>query len=488
MEAVVNSTSPIAFLTKTSNTPYDIDDLKEVYNQNLSLNTFYLILLTIVLILILIYVFFRGNVVRIASNWPSYRCNPMFMPFAFLFGYDTNENFNYCMKNIFTKHASKSLVPVYGMMGEFTQISETLAKSANSTRSVMANMLLGTEKLMSSYRDRIQYLLFTIRMGFIRLKNLMGRAYATYFATMRIGDSGKQAGWNIYNSEFTQFLIDMFCFDPETPIVLQNGFIKKIKDIQIGDTLSSIDGKNPVVTSVFMLNGTKTPMVKIGDTLVSKEHYTFYNNEWIKSGEHPDAVDAESIPQLVCLNTDTHVILINNNIFSDYDESSDTSVATETQATAEMLLNDGIFDITNETTRLYELGLDPKTLILCKDGSIKPITDIKIGDTLMGGGTVMGLVKEECSWIVTLPNGLIVSSSQLIWDTNFVLWRRAGFIYPHTCIHLDTPIVLYQLCVSNNYIESDGVSFRDYCEVTHPEMEKPYEKSFSEKNEYTFVK
>jgi hypothetical protein len=482
MKAAVTSTSPIAFLTNSLDTPNNIDDLIEVHKQNLSLNTFYLILFTLFLVFILIYVFLRGNIAIISGNWPAYRCNPMFMPFAFLFGYDTNENFEYCMKNIFTKHASKSLVPVYGMMGEFTQINETLVKSANSTRTTMSNMLLGTEKLMNSYRDRIQYLLFTVRMGFIRLKNLMGRVYASFFSVMRIGQSGIQAFKNITNNELFKFMEDM-CFDPDTPIFLQNGSIKKIKDIQIGDTLASIDGKTPVVTSFFEFDGTKTRMVNLHNTLVSKEHYTFYKNTWIKAGDHPEAIDTESIPKLICLNTDTHLILINNTIFSDYDESSDKSVAIETQVIAEILLNDGIFDTPNETTNLYELGLDPKTPILCNDNSVKSIIYINIGDKLMGGGIVLGLIKEECSWIVTLPNDLIVSSSQLIWDKEFKLWRRASFMYPHKCTNLNKPIVLYQLCVSNNYIESDGLSLRDYREVSHSDMEKPYETLFYEKNE-----
>lgn len=33
----------------------------------------------------------------IKDNWPKYRCSPTYMPFASYLGYDTMENFSYCV-------------------------------------------------------------------------------------------------------------------------------------------------------------------------------------------------------------------------------------------------------------------------------------------------------------------------------------------------------------------------------------------------------
>jgi hypothetical protein len=460
--------------------PPGMEELLEIYNKNFWWNVIYLVVLTIIQIVVLFNVFIGGSFADIIKNWPKHRCNPMIMPFAALFGYDANENFNFCMKNIFNVNAAAVLGPVYTLMSKFTDIAATIANSANSFRYLIANLLNGMERLMNSYRDRFQFLIFTIRMSYMKMMTLMGRLYGAFYAVIFMGLSGLKAADNVANNDLVKFLLE-FCFDPDTPIELADGSVKKLSEVKIGDVLKTVDDKKPIVTSVFLFNGTKTPMVRIGKTLVSKEHFTFHNDTWIKAGDHPDAVAADSIPELVCLNTDTHVFELNGTIFADYDESDDASVVQTTQALAEMRLNAGVFDEMNEKTSAYELGLDGSMLVVYKDGSSNALMDVKIGDELLGGGVVMGLVQEKCGWVCKLPNGLLVSASQLLWDKDFSLWRRAAFVYPDSCFLLDKPAVLYQLTVSNNIIESIDTMFRDYREVNDPDMEMAYENDLSKK-------
>ena len=40
---------------------------------------------------------------NIEKNWVKYRCNPMIMPFAGMFGHDPMENFAYCIQNMSNK-------------------------------------------------------------------------------------------------------------------------------------------------------------------------------------------------------------------------------------------------------------------------------------------------------------------------------------------------------------------------------------------------
>ena len=295
-----------------------------------------------------------------------------------------------------------------------------------------------------------------------------------------MGLSGLKAADNVANNDLVKFLLE-FCFDPDTPIELADGSVKKLSEVKIGDVLKTVDEKNPVVTSIFRFNGAKTPMVRIGQILVSKEHFTFHNDTWIKAGDHPDAVAADSIPELVCLNTNTHVFELNGTIFADYDESDDATVVQTTQALAEMRLNAGVFDEMNEKTSAYELGIDGSMQVVYKNGLTKALADVKVGDELLGGGVVMGLVQEKCGWVCKLPNGLLVSASQLLWNKDFSLWRRAAFVYPDNCVLLEKPTVLYQLTVTNNIIESVDTMFRDYREINDPDMETAYENDLSKK-------
>lgn len=469
--------SPIQIINSAAKPP-SLDDLMTVYNNNFYSNLFFLVILTIVFIIILFNVFAGGFLANIVNNWPKYRCNPMVMPFAGLFGYDATENFDFCMKNIFQSNAATVLGPVYGLMSSFTDIAGTISNSANSFRYLIANLLNGMERLMSSYRDRFQGLLFAIRMSYIKMFNLMGRLYGTFYAIIFIGLSGLKAADNIANNDLVSFLLE-FCFDPNTPIIMADGTIKPLNTIQIGDKLKSINGTNPTVISLFKFNGSNTPMVKIGDTLVSKEHFVQYNGNWRKSCEHPSAIEAESIPELICLNTDIHILEINGTIFSDYDESNNSHVISSTQNLAEKLLNSGLYDIGNELTSNYDLGLDPNMPVILENGVSKKISEIIIGDKLLGGNIVLGLVKESCERIVNMPNGFMVSTSQLVWDTTANLWRRAAFVYPTKCEKLEEPVILHHLVTSNNIIESTEFLFRDYREVNEPDMEKAYENNLT---------
>jgi len=317
-------------------------------------------------------------------------------------------------------------------------------------------------------------------MSFMKMMTLMGRLYGAFYAVIFMGLSGLKAADNVANNDLVKFLLE-FCFDPNTVIQLADGTAKRLSEINIGDVLESIDDKTPIVSSIFRFDGSSTPMVRLQGVHVSAEHFVFYKNTWIKASEHPESVSTESIPELVCLNTDTHVLKIRGIIFSDYDESDDATVVSSTQALAEMLLNSGTCDTMNVMTRDYELGISSETPIVYKNGFTKAISEVQIGDEILGSGIVKGLIKENCHWVTLLPNGLWVSASQLIWDNSFNLWRRAAHIYPEKSSHLKDGMILYQLSVTNNLMESVDCLFRDYREVNDPEMENAYEKDLTKK-------
>jgi len=479
MTAATAATASVIAAAAEGGAKPSIDALIAAYEQNFYYNLFYVVILTIVLVVILFTVFIGGSIADVARNWPSYRCNPIIMPFASLYGYNASDNFNFCMKSIFNANTAAVMGPIYGLMSGFTDIAGNIANSANSFRYLIANLLNGMDRLMSGYRDRFQFILFTIRMSFLKIKSLMGRLYGTFYSVIFMALSGLTAAKNLAFNDLVMFLLE-FCFDPETPIELADGSVKKLHSVVIGDKLKAVDSVEPVVTSIFTFDGSATPMVRIGDTLVSREHFTFYKEEWIKAGDHPDAISAESIPALTCINTTTHVFTVRGVIFADYDESSDPTVVTVTQSLAEMLLNGGLHGDGCEATADYELGISGMMPVVLYDGTALPLASVKIGDKLLGGGVVQGLVQEKCNWLVTLPNGHKVSGSQLLWDPNFSMWRRAALVHPEACIKSEG-VVLHQLTVSNNIIESVDCIFRDYREVNEPDMEKAYENSLTKK-------
>lgn len=461
--------NPLAVLsTAAKYVPSDADLLK-TYNDGFYSTVFKFILVTVIQIVILVWTLMGGGIADILNNWPKYRCNPIIMPFAGLFGFDAGENFNFCMKNIFSMNAGAVLAPVYGVMSNFTDIVGTISNVANSFRYLIANLLSGMERLMGSFRDRFQFILFSVRMSFFKIMNMMGRLYATFYAVIFMGMSGLQAANNVANNDMVKFLLE-FCFDPETPIKLASGITVPIKSLKIGDKLEQVNGISPVVTSLFEFDGSRTPTVEIDDVRVSAKHYMRYDalGVMIEAGEHPAAKLVPSINRLICLNTSTHNLMINKMLFADYDESEDSDVIKVSQRLAETMLNSGV---SKKGSSDYDLGLDLDTEIRVLGGIFVRLKDIRVGDVLCDGGIVRGVVREKVDNIVVLGDGVKVSAAQLVWDINSKSWVRALNLYKQ----VSSEMVLGHLITTGSVIEGRQNIFRDYREVSAPEMEDAYE-------------
>ena len=469
---------PIQILQTAAAEP-SLDKLLANYQENFSMNIVKFIIYTVIQIVILYFVFAGSGIMEVTKNWPKYRCNPAIMPFASLFGYDAAENFNYCMKNIFSSNAGAVLGPLYGIMANFTDVVGTVSNVANSFRYLIANLLHGMERMISSFRDRFRDILFTVRLSFMKIQSLMGRLYSTFYAVIFMGLSALKAADNLAHNDIIMFIME-FCFLPSTPITMADGSIKPLSEVKIGDRLAEISGEYPVVTSLFEFAGQETEMVRLGgDTVVSARHFVFYDKlgVWIEAKDHPEAYPEPSSPLLLCLNTSTHTLRVGKRVFSDYDESSDPAVLLEVQLHALKILNRRMYTNLPQTMKDYSLGLDWRAAIRMKDGSVKALHEIRVGDSIKSGGLVLGTVKESCSDVVMIP-GLVrahyVSASQLVWDEMTNMWRRAAEFYPTNTVRLAQPVILLQLVTSNNIIESEGRVYRDYREISDPDMEDPY--------------
>jgi len=127
----------------------------------------------------------------------------------------------------------------------------------------------------------------------------------------------------------------------------------------------------------------------------------------------------------------------------------------------------------------YSLGVDGSASVLLENGEWKRLQDICLGDCVQIGGHIVGTVEEQVEFGVTLPSGLTVSASQLLWTG--IRWERAAVAYPAQIRPLRAK--LYQLFTtkcSSFYVKynEDVVLVREYREIADPAMENPYRASF----------
>ena len=412
-----------------------------------------------------------ADVEEVKKNWPQYRCRPNVMPFASLYGHDTAENFNFCLMNMFGSEMGAALGPVFSILASIVSTLVILIQTANSIRVQFATMMGGINTLFQNFADRFKQLMAAVNMTAYRIKLLMGRLYGTFFAMIYMSIAGMAAMQNFTESILFDFL-DTFCFDPDTLVRIEGKGEVKVKDVKLGDRFERTGSK---VTATFQFESDGQPMVELpGNILVSTNHYVNYLGRWVHAGEHPEAQprgawNGGKTRPLICFNTSDHKIPIGHYTFLDYDETEEGDG--ETMTWIDQRLNARQYSPPRSFA--YTSCVDKETRIRMKDGTVKQVDSIQLGDTL-SSGKVIGIVQKLTSDFCELPTRECVAPGLSYWQTN--QWVRAGDVLPiQTLRHAQT---FYSLVVMGtaSFESEKGTMMRDYVEVHSPDAEQFYSK------------
>jgi hypothetical protein len=410
-----------------------------------------------------------ANISSIKANWANERCSPMIMPFASLFGYNAKENFDFCLGRIFRTHSEPYMGSMGSIFGQFGGMLQTLFQSMSSMRNTIASMGGGINLMFQEFTDRISTFFFRLRISAIRLKTLFGRMYAILFSIMYMGTSGIAGMTSFTNTSLFSFL-NTFCFPGDTLLCIQDKTgVRRvpIKDIRIGDIL--MPGHCPV-TATFQFYAKGQPMVQLGSTIVSTNHYVYHEGKRIQAGDHPFAIDKgpwASEEPLYCLNTANHHLPVGPLVFMDYDETAAADTATmnmidrRINGTPHAPLKD--YPFTESGCAMGE-HVRIKTL-----SGIKRAVDLQIGDRLSTGCTVVGWIRRHVTEVCDHA-GTLVTPATLYWDTT--QWRRYGDTHP---IRKDPCELLSFVVTPHSQMEwEDGTIIRDYMEWCSPDAEQYY--------------
>jgi len=400
------------------------------------------------------------------------------MPFASAYGYNTTENFNYCVQNIFKTQLGQATGPFGTILSSIMITMVQFIQNLNSLRIMMATLLGGITKIFQEFTDRFKLFMGQTQITALRIQMLMKRVFGVMFAVMYMGISAITAGNNFLQTFIFRFL-ETFCFAPETYIRIKGKGQIQIQYVKIGDIL---EDSGDIVTSVYRFMADGQPMVRLGPVHVSTNHFIYHTGKWIQAKEHPDAIQLPAwsggqLRPLICLDTNTHRIPIHSYIFSDWDEtaSSDKQV----MELGERLLN-GTVPTNRPRNWLLQPALDGSMVIRMANGTVKKAKYIRVGDSI-STGRVIGTGLRHVSKLCILPSGLHVTPSQLIWCKT--KWVRAGHLYP---VH---PIsdLLYTFVVMNSAVleTHTGRVFRDMLEVHSPCMEEPTEAALQNESNPT---
>jgi hypothetical protein len=127
-------------------------------------------------------------------------------------------------------------------------------------------------------------------------------------------------------------------------------------------------------------------MYNLNGIIVSESHIVKYKNSWIKVKEHPYSkkVSLYDDPYLYCLNTSTKKIILNEMIFTDWDEIYDE--------TLEFILNYNSIEKTENISKKLDYGFNGNIVIKLMNEE-KTMKKINVGDILATGDIIYGIVE-----------------------------------------------------------------------------------------------
>ena len=269
------------------------------------------------------------------------------------------------------------------------------------------------------------------------------------------------------------------CFDKNTKIKMNDGTTKTIGELEVGDKLVN----NILITSKIVVESKGSIMYNLNNVVVSNSHMVNYQNKWIRVEEHPNAIKIEHYnePYLFCINTENKIIEINNIVFTDWDEIYDDDLDKIKNVKIKNVLynfnryiNYNIDDlIVNnlDIHRFLDGGFEKNTEITLKNGVIKSIKHISIGDVLENGERVYGYVEIDGSNLIEraiynlAKNRFINGGSNLnICDKNmgFTSTLELDKKYKQFKITSDCDNKLYHLLTDSKTFNINGIKFYDY--------------------------
>lgn len=292
-----------------------------------------LLTITIIIIFILLYCvnILAVGIENIKKDWPKYRCNPVVMPFANVFGKNTSQNFAFCVQNLQQTFMGDLLAPLHYTDSVLGDISKDLTSSINSIRAFFDKIRNMIQTIIKTIMSVFLNFLIGIQRMIISIKDLFAKTIGTLVVFMYVLDGSIMSMKSAWDG-IPGGTVRMLCFHPHTLVKLQNNTLKTFAEIKPGDILKNgqtvhgtmnlfnLDNSNNFVESLYQFQGE----TKDKPILVSGSHLIFDTSkqEFIHAKNHPDAIlSSINSKILICLITSDHTIPLGNYIFHDWEDN-----------------------------------------------------------------------------------------------------------------------------------------------------------------------
>ena len=257
------------------------------------------------------------------KDFGNIRCDPMFIPFAGMFGIDAEENSKFCMKHTQKQNVEEHMHDTKQKANQLDSVGQGLGNSLTSIKSDMSGMKDITSGIFSGVSSMMINTIIKFQNMFYHLKSLTGKLTTTGKVFVNITETGVKAGGSIINGPVIKTL-KALCFDPDTILQLESGTEIKMNNTKIGDTLingsviiGKVDIKNHHDEEFYAIENGKHVIHVTGTHLMfdeSVKRFRMVANIPIAKKTHIKK------DMFHCLIMDDHVIQIGEHTFWDYDD------------------------------------------------------------------------------------------------------------------------------------------------------------------------
>ena len=290
----------------------------------------------IVFTFIALYLFniFAIGIQRIKDNWPLYRCQPMIMPFASVFGHNTSKNFAFCIQNIQTNFMDELLKPMNLNIGILGKLTTGLTFNLNFARGFMSGFRFNLGDIFSNIFATLFNVIVEVQRLIINLKDMIGKFTGILITTLYVLNGSILTMESAWSGPPGQ-LIRALCFHPETKLKTKDGEIFPMKDIPLNSILpngsrvcsvmqiSNLDKNGEIVEKMYKFK--RNSKSNDDDIIVSGSHLIYDKtvDNFIHVKDLPVAELTDiNCPVLYCLITTDHTIQIGDWIFHDWEDSN----------------------------------------------------------------------------------------------------------------------------------------------------------------------
>lgn len=268
---------------------------------------------------------YYSQVAQIKAQWPLYRCNPMYMFLAD----NMEENFVYCIQTTQTSFMGYLLQPLTFITSSLSGVLGGVVEEVNDIRAMFDKIRTFISDTVQSIFGVFLNLIIEFQRITIGIKDLIGKTVGIMVGLMYIMDGSVKTMNSTWNGPPGQLVRTLGkCFHPDTNVLLQNGNIKAMKDISLGDILE--DGS--IVESVMKIDNKREPEplyviksagVDNADIYVTGSHLVYDNNQqkFIRVENYLNAqITNLKVDWFSCLITSNHRIKLGQEMFWDWED------------------------------------------------------------------------------------------------------------------------------------------------------------------------